>query len=679
MNHALQFQLLKRPSRVWSALIFSVILAQFDFAARPTYAEDRWSGRRETVASRWLDRHDKVPFEAPGDVPEAHPAPKERRLLPIVDRPVTLSEMIQLSLTHSDVARVTSGNSVNVLAATVYDPEVRAALLDQTYTVFDPDLTLGYLGSQINEPPSSFFGPGIPQQTRRDEGDFTAAISKLWRTGAKTTVSYAPPLGYLFIPGSTSSGFNPIYSSAMVFEARQPLLRGGGIAVNQIPIRVAQLREEQSAWEFQEGLLAQVRSIEEAYWDLQAASTALQAANTMVSLAEEVVRIEEARFATEMGIRADVARAQSQLASLQQERIRFEVEAVNREFRLWNLVGCDPVESERLVPVDLPQQSPQPLDAQLAIETAVINRPDLVQRRLALSIREWEFRAAENGLQPQLDLLALYRANGVGQGLDDALAQASQFGYTDWTLGITLSMPIGNRGPKAAIRSAEWQLARERALLRENVRNISFGFAELARTIQAVWNQYQQAQKRVEVSQVWLQTARMRFTTPPPSVQTVDGFLLLLYDYQAALRGQMDAVVESSRLLAEYNGLLARWDESQGTLLAKWQLQVDKDPVQLVNRHQIPAYLPSSTQGIPQATNPAAPAGAATPSFPPPRQVDPVGDYRVPSSFDRSPFQGGWSSPSTQSSVPEPRQPVTEPSQSWSLPQQDYHQNSVRR
>lgn len=672
-----RLSLLRRPGRVWSVLIFSVILTQIAFSAIPTHAEDRWSGRRETVASRWLDRHDKVPFEVPPELPDAYPAPAERRLLPIADRPVTLSEMIQLSLTRSDVVRVVSGNSVQVLPATTYDPETRAAQRDQAYTIFDPSLTLGYLGSQINEPPSSFFGPGIPQQTRRDEGDFTAAISKLWRTGAKTTVSYAPPLGYLFIPGSTSSGFNPIYSSAMVFEARQPLLRGGGIAVNQIPIRVAQLREEQSAWEFQDGLLAQVRSIEEAYWDLQAAYTALQAANAMVSLAEEVVRIEEARFATEMGIRADVARAQSQLASLQQERIRYEVEAVNREFRLWNLVGGNPCDSERLVPVDMPQQAPLTLNAQLAIETAVINRPDLVQRRLALRIREWEFRAAENGLQPQLDLLALYRANGVGQGLNDALAQASQFGYTDWTLGITLSMPLGNRGPKASIRTAEWQLARERALLRENVRNISYGFAELARTIQAVWNQYQQAQKRVEVSQVWLQTARMRFTTPPPSVQTVDGFLLLLYDYQAALRGQMDAVVESSRLLAEYNGLLARWEESQGTLLSKWQLQVDQDPVQIVNRHQVPAYLPTPLEGMPQATSHAAGVDSVSPGFLPPRQVDPVGDYRVPNSFERSPFQGGWSPPSSQSTGP--KQPAVEPSRSLSRPPQAYHQNSVLR
>lgn len=667
-----------RPPCAWSGLVFSVILTCNLSYAASLSGQERWGGRRETVASRWLDRHQKAPFEAPLDVPQAYPPPNGRQLLPIADRPVTLSEMIQLSLTHSDVMRVISGNTVAVAPVTSYDQEARAAQRDLAYTIFDPNLTLGYLGSQINEPPSSFFGPGIPQQTRRDEGDFTAALSKLWGTGATTTVSYAPPLGYLFVPGSTSSGFNPIYSTAMVFEARQPLLRGGGIAVNQIPIRVAQLRQEQSVWEFQEAMLAQVRSIKEAYWDLQAAYTALQAANAMVSLAEEIVRIEEARLSTEMGIRADVARAQSQLANFQQERIRFELAAVNREFRLWNLVGCDPGEAERLVPVDLPQQTPQSLNAQLAIETAVVHRPDLVQRRLSLRIREWEFRLAENGLQPKLDLLALYRANGVGQGLDDALAQASQFGYTDWTLGITLSMPLGNRGPKATIRTAEWQLARERALLRENVRNVSYEFAELARTIQAAWNEYQQAQRRVEVSQTWLQTARVRFTTPPPSVQTADGFLLLLYDYQAALRGQMDAVVESSRLLAQYNGLLARWDEGQGTLLSKWNLQVDKDPVQLVNRHQVPVYLPLPANApLPTANGVSAP-DAVNPANSP-RQIDPVGDYRVPSSFDRSPFQGGWSLPNAFAPSNGPLPPVPEQNPAWSRPNSAYHQNSVRR
>ncbi len=615
-----------------------------------------------------------------------------------------LSEIVQLAMMQSDTVRVLDGGMVSVSPLTAYDPEVRAFQRDAAFAIFDPKFTAGYLGSQINEPPSSFFGPGIPQQTRRDEGDFTAELSKLWATGGTTKVGYQPPLGYLFIPGGSNSAFNPIYSSALVMEARQPLLRGAGKSVNRAPLKIAQLRQEQSAWAFQEALLVQVRSIEEAYWDLQAAAVGLQAIESIVILAEETVRIEQARFAGELAIRADVARAWSQLAQFQQERTRAELEVVNREFRLWNLMGCAPVEGERLIPADVPRQHTPEVDPHLALEAALVHRPDMAQRRLSVSIREWEYRVAENGLQPQLDLTALYRANGVGQELNDALRQASQYGYTDWTLGVTLSIPLGNRAPRANYRTAEWQLMRERALLRADVRNLAFHFAELARTLQANWTEYEQSRQRVETTHTWLQTARIRFATPPPNAQSSEGFLLLLYDYQAALRAQVDAVVDAARLLARYNGLLARWEEAQGTLLERWDLQIESDPVEAVNRHRIPVHNEhvvlhdSITSPVPRprsasVTNPeASPTRPGSPSQSPPfvtpahgpadaATVDPAIDYRAPESLDRSPFRGGWSRPATPETATG-RGPSTAfeavPSQR-ALRGDVYHQNSVRR
>ncbi|HUQ68255.1 MAG TPA: TolC family protein [Planctomycetaceae bacterium] len=591
------------------------------------------------------------------DLPELAPLAIDRQNQPEQDVSLNLSAAVTTALRHSDVVRVLEGGTVVVDPATQYDPVVRAAQRDAAFTVFDPTLSAGYIGSQINEPPSSFFGPGIEQQTRRDEGDFTASLGKLWQTGATTRLAYDPPLGYLFFPQGSSGSFNPIYTSAFVLEARQPLWRGAGLTVNQAPLRIAQLRQEQSQWEFKQAVQAQIRSIEEAYWELQAAYIQLQTMDAVIPFAEEALRLEEARLQLELTIRADVARAQVQLTQFRQQRIELEANAKEREYRLRNLMGLPAVDGTRLVPIDPPVPAPPKIHADAAVDVAVQNRPDIVQRRLSLRIRELEYFMATNGLKPQLDLQALYRANGVGQGVDDALRQAGLQDFTDWTLGLTFSVPLGNRAAKANLRAAEAQLSRERAVLRETVRNVGYRIADLVRDLRSTWDQYQLARQRVEASQEWLMSARIRFTTPPPTSQSQDSLLLLLSDYQTALRANLDAVTDASQLIARYNGLLARFEEAQGTLLISRGIELADDPVCAVNRHQVPLYAATSgtskapasatmtPRGTPSNTG-VQPAGWTQPArLPPGGSIDPVGDYRTPESFVRSPFQGGWSQP----------------------------------
>ncbi len=568
---------------------------------------------------------------------------------------LTLRDAVEQSLRRSDVVRVLQGSTVVVSPATRFDPEIQAARLALADSIFDPRISAGILTSRINEAPSTFFGPGLPQNTRRDEGDFTAALSKLWATGATTTLSYAPPLGYLFIPNGTSSGaFNPTYNAQTVLDVRQPLLRGAGTAVNLAPVRIAQLRLDQSAWDVKQALMGQVRSVEEAYWELQAAYVMLQAIDTVLPLAEEIFRVQQARLAAELVIRADVARAQVQLSQYRQTRIRYDAAVREREFRLRNLMGALAVDGGRLMPGDVPLQAPPTLDADASVAVAVEQRPDLVQQRMNLKIREWELLVAQNGLQPQLDLRGLYRTNGVGQGLDDALSQMTRYQYTDWTLGVTFSIPLGNRPGRAAVRAAEQQLMRERVVMQETVRNVAFRIADVVRELESTWNQFEEARQRALVSSEWVATARLRFTNPPPASQTADGMLIGLFDYQTALNAQMDAIVEGSQLLAQYNGLLARYEESQGTLLASRGIEFADDPCLAVNEHHVPLYwsgkrVTSTSVVQPEPTlqpNPEALPGTGftAPATPPAGAfVNPHADYRV---------LPNWSQPAVLRSAP---------------------------
>ena len=530
-------------------------------------------------------------------------------------RELRLREAIELSLAKSDVIQTLDSGGVQIASTTRYDPKIQWARSNAADAAFDPRLSAAYLGSRVNEPPATFFGPGISLNTRRDEGDFIASISKPWATGATTSVGYLPPLGYLYLPNGASNRFNPIYSSNLVFEARQPLLRGAGTRVNLAPLRIAQLRAEQSLWDVKQATLAQVRSVEEAYWDLQAALVTVDVMEFVLPLVTEVVRIERYRAQSERATRADVARASIQSDQFQQQRILARNSVVEKELRLRNLMGMEVVDGVRLVPVDLPTRESFTLDHASAVANALENRPDLVRQRLGVRIRELEYDVARNGIRPQLDLQAIYRTSGNGQQLNDSLQQMTDFQYSTWTLGLTFSVPLGNRAAKSNLRAVELQLTRDRALLRQTTQNVSFRLMDLIRETENSFSLYEVALRRVQNTQEWLRAARIRFSNPPPAVGSQDWLLLALYDYQAALRQHIDATTDASLSLARYNTQLAKVEEAQGILLENRGIDLTDDPCEVVQRHAEDLF--SNQAPVPQNVNRPAATVVTTESLAP--------------------------------------------------------------
>ena len=506
--------------------------------------------------------------------------------LNVAPHDLSLREAIRVSLIKSDIVRSLGSGGVQIEGTTAYDPRLMRIQSEIAATVFDPKLTAGYLGSRIDEPSGTFFGPGIPQNVRRDEGDFITSVSKTWATGATTTIGYLPPLGYLFYPSGTASHFNPVYTSDLVIQMQQPLLRGAGWTVNLAPLRIAQLKAEQSAWDCKQAVLAQVRSVETAYWDLQAALVAMNALESVIPLMSEVVRIEGHRAQSELSTRADVARATMQLDLLQQQRFQLRNDVVAKELRLRNLLAMNITDGIQLIPVDMPRRTIVKLDHAAAVANAIEHRPELVRQRLGLRIRELQYAVARNGVKPQLDLQALYRSNGIGQQLNSSLQQMIGFQYTDVTLGATFSIPLGNRAARANLQAAEVQLMRDRAIMEQSIQNVGFNLADTIREAETAFAQYELALRRVRDSHEWIRVARIRYSTPPPAEDGNQKWLLLaLYDYQNALRMHVDATTDSAQLLARYNTQLARLEEAQGILLENRGIEFSDDPCAAVRQY----------------------------------------------------------------------------------------------
>ena len=129
------------------------------------------------------------------------------------DRELSLHEAIQTSLNQSRIARVADGGEITTSGTTFYDVEASEARLQAALAAFDTQFESQFYSNQFNNPPNAFFGPGLTEPLKRDEGALTASLAKPLRNGGTVSAAYNPSPGYLFLPGSTTSGFNPTYAS----------------------------------------------------------------------------------------------------------------------------------------------------------------------------------------------------------------------------------------------------------------------------------------------------------------------------------------------------------------------------------------------------------------------------------------------------------------------------------
>ncbi len=503
-----------------------------------------------------------------------------------VTRRLSLRESIATALENSDAVRTLDRGFVRSADVTSYDPSTLLHEVIAEEAVFDPRFAAGVSGSRFNSPPGS---PEIAQVTdylHRDEFDVFAEVSKLWPLGTETSLSYQPPKAYLFQQSRTTPLLNPGWGSALVLDVRQPLLRGAGAEVNEAPIRIAQLRHDQSSWKFKDALIDQVRSIEESYWHLQAARAALQAYDKALPPLDEAVHLQQMRQESEMVTAAEVARVRLQRNEFRQHRIRAAAQVQQREYALRGLMGVPLTDGTRLEPVDTAEARPAEFDLSTLVSTAIDSRPDTLQRRLDVLIRSIELDVATNGVKPRLDLQVLHRTSGIDDSVDQSVGRMLEFGHTDWSAGLVFSIPLRNRAAKARANAMELQLVKSQTLLDQHVQNVAVEIAALVSDIQATQREYESARRRIADSRQWVEIARTRFITPPTAGEARNWLIVALDDYQLALRARVDARITTSQLLARYNTLLARLEQAQGTLLHKHRIDWSEDPLHEIVEHR---------------------------------------------------------------------------------------------
>ena len=561
------------------------------------------------------------------------PAPQTVSDAPIPQQQwqISLNEVIRMALENARVIRILNGLSASSSGATIYDPAISHTTIDQNTAQFNPSLQVSEAFNR-SESPGAAFDPSDPTQAiitggRGDTSRFNLGLSQpnvsggTWNLGVNSNPSR-------FRPGTYP--LNPQTGSAVELSYTQPLLQGRGRDVNRVPIVIASIDTERSFFQFKDRIQEMVRSVIAGYWSLVAARTTVWARQQQVDMAAEYLEYVQAQRRVGNNEQIDVAQATSLAATLRAGLIGAQADLLLRESALRNVLGLPPQDERLIVPTTTLTTERRDILWKPLLELAQTNRPDLIELKLILEADQQRLLLNKNRALPRVDTMAMYRWNGISGEMPNGAQLSSAAGqFTDWTLSINFSVPLGLRRERAQIRQTELLLLRDRENLQQGIHAMSHNLAISVRNLAQLYEQYQISRRLRQAAADTLEQVE---------AESRLGIVLPYLQFRTAIGDWGNAIAQESASLANYHTELATLERQTGTILETHGIRFVEEQFQQAG----PLSCYFGEVAYPSALRPATNTNRYTP-----------GDRPAELEFD---LKDPW----RQSAEPEPVPPVNE-------------------
>ena len=496
---------------------------------------------------------------------------------------LTLDEAIRTALSNTEVVRILAGLSTTVSGGTIYDTAIVNVTIDEQQARFDPFVQANNVFLRNEQPQADFtLLPPVVGGTRSDTYDHDFDLSKTTASGGTLNLGVR----------ATPSEFRPSgieqSPSSVDLSYRQPLLQGGGWRANMAPIVLARIDTERSFFQFKDSVQEQVRGVIDAYWRLVLARVNVWVREQQVQQLEEAVRLANARFKTGAQNRGPLAQARVSLLNFRTTLLNARAEQLNLEAGLMNILGFPPGERQRIIPTTPPVRDRLTMEWQTLIELASVHRPDIIELKLILEADQQRLLQAENQAHPRVDALALYRWNGLEGEVPTLGRFASVPGqFTDWTMSVNFSVPLGLRSERANVRRQELLISRDRAILAQGLHNTAHILAVNLRNLDQFYEQYL----------LFKQTrpaARFNVDQQQANLRSDRGIFL---DVLQSIADWGNAVNSEAQAVLQYNLELAALERQTGTILESHGIRFFEErfgAVGPLGRHHDPQYYPAA-------------------------------------------------------------------------------------
>ncbi len=557
-------------------------------------------------------------------------------------RDVSLNDVLRMAMQNSEVLRELGGIILknpevvsSRFASALRETDPRYSM-ESALSVFDAQLaTSAYFNNKDQTFNNPFFAGGT-NTFQQDLNDYSMELSKRTATGSRLALRGVTNYDTNNAPSNT---FSSAWDSYVEGEIRQPLLQGGGLEFNRIAgpgstpgayngLLIARANNDLSMTEFEISVRDYVSNVNNAYWDLYFSFRDLDARSQAMKRSLEAWNRLKAKAENDLESEARVALAREQYYRFKSEvddaltgrilqgtqnrngstggtlRATSGVQVAERRLRL--LIGMPINDDELLRPVEEPLEADVIFHWDTVMQEALMRRPELRRQQVNIHKRQLEVIAARNFLNPRLDTVGRYRYRGFGDDLAAYNGKSNSIGnlttgdLQEWYVGVEYTVPLGYRKGHLAVSNAELMLARERAIQREQerevVHDLSNAVTDAARAYESVQNSLNRLIAANEVLRA--------YETQEQNDMDVDIDRLL-----DAQRRVVEAEIRYYQARTEYAVAMKNVHVEKGSLMAYNELRIF-DGAAPVLREQVPSAAPQSA--APQSAADDAATVAAT-------------------------------------------------------------------
>jgi outer membrane protein TolC len=391
------------------------------------------------------------------------------------------------------------------LNVTLIDPLIAREALIQQQAVYEPFFFTSATHRKTDSP--VLIAPGDPLlrpfllSSKAETLSGEAGVEFPLRTGG--TLSLSLPAGRSKVDGADPR-LDPAYDAGLDVSLSQPLLRGAGVGVNTYLIRIAELSEMQTASRTKLEVMRVLASVDRAYWALFSARRQLAVRANERGLA--VAQLERARRMVQAGSMSEVEiiRAETGVAERDEAVIVAANTVRDRERELktaLQMEGLDVASPTGIIPATEARPEQYAFDRDKLIAAALANRMELLELEYQIAQDALTIDLQENATLPALALGYTYGIAGIGSDFGDAVDLAADKRFEGHTVSLSMTVPLGNRAARSALREAMLSKTRTLATRESRIASIRQEVLGAADAVETAWQRVVANRQRAVLAQ----------------------------------------------------------------------------------------------------------------------------------------------------------------------------------
>ncbi len=482
--------------------------------------------------------------------------------------------VIKLSLREMVQRAVANNLDVKVAG---YDPAIEGTRVVEQEAKFDPAFfsNLSYerrdnltAGNFVSDPASNRTSVSFVDAADVYTGE--TGIKQNLESGGQARLKYSS--AYTDLQPKRNS-FNPYWENNLALEITQPLLRNFGRDINRANITISKNNQRISLLDFRKSLEEQIANIETVYWSLVEAVQEVRIQEELLTRTTRTVEILNARINQDVTI-VQVSQARASEESRRAALVRARAKVGDLSDQLKRLMNDPdmPVSSASLIlPATEPMTEPIQFKLDDQISTGLENRFELGQQMLRIDSASVASKVAKNGLLPQLNLVGSAGFQGLESSFGEAEEKQLDFNHFNWSVGLQLEIPIGNREARAVWQRSLLQRAQAIHQYRALIEQVALDVKVSAREVETTWNEIVTNRAARFAADQSLNAIQQREDAKEPLTPT---FVQLKLDTQERAA---NARISEAQAISNYNNAIAKLERAKGTLLRYNNVVMEED------------------------------------------------------------------------------------------------------